>query len=317
MGQGQYYGTTFNVNGERKKLPGYYTTAVTKLATDWLQRPHDRPFLLVLGHKASHGPFVPEERYKELYKDVDIAYPASAFHLAGTPKWIEQRLDTWHGIYGPLYEFRKNFPDRSPAGVAAFGDFERSYAATIASVDDSVGEIYKTLRHIGQLDRTVLIFLSDNGFLLGEHGMIDKRTMNEESIRVPLLVRYPPRVPAGRVIDEMVLNVDLAPTIIDYAGAEPLSDIHGRSWAGLPEGHAGRWRTSWFYEYNYEKQFPYTPNVRGVRTVDWKYVHYPHGDGGPDRHRAELYHLETDPQELHNLIDEPRTTSKLKELQAD
>ena len=93
--------------------------------------------------------------------------------------------------------------------------------------------------------------------------------------------------------------------------------VHGRSWKRLAQGDATGWRTSWFYEYNYEKQFPYTPNVRGVRTDDWKYIHYPHGDGGPDRHKAELYHIKADPDESRNLIDDPRYAGKVKELQAE
>ncbi|GAG46977.1 unnamed protein product, partial [marine sediment metagenome] len=137
------------------------------------------------------------------------------------------------------------------------------------------------------------------------HGMTDKRTMHEESIRVPLLVRYPALVKAGTVVTEQVLNIDLAPSVLDVCSAKPLSNIHGRSWKPLLAGDAAGWRTAWFYEYNYEKQFPYTPNVRGVRTDTWKYVHYPHGDGGPDRHKAELYNLKDDPGESKNLIDDP------------
>jgi len=331
-GQGRYYGTEFNVNGQRTGVQDsaasapegsegteedYYTRVVTRMAVNWIERPHDRPFLLILGHKAPHGPFVPEKKYGNLYQDKSIEYPASAFDLAGKPKWVEERLDTWHGIYGPLYEFRKDFPDRSAAGVDRFGDFVRSYLGTIQSVDDSTGEIYRALRRIGQLDNTLLIFTSDNGFLLGEHGMIDKRTMHEESIRVPLLARLPGRIQPGTVIDQMVLNVDFAPTIVELCGAEPLRGIHGRSWARLLDGRTSGWRTSWLYEYNYEKQFPYTPNVRGVRTDDWKYVHYPHGDGGSDRHKAELYDLRTDPGERNNLIDEPNCAAKLAELKTE
>ena len=115
----------------------------------------------------------------------------------------------------------------------------------------------------------------------------------------------------------MVLTVDIAPSILDLCGAAPLKDIHGRSWMSLAQGADAGWRTSWFYEYNYEKQFPYTPNVRGVRTDDWKYVHYPHGDGGLDRHRAELYDMKNDPEERHNLMDDPQHTSLIEELKAE
>jgi N-acetylglucosamine-6-sulfatase len=306
------------VNGNREVRTGYYTHRVTDMAVDWLSSRSDRqPFLLILGHKAPHGPFVPEEKYANTYDEVKIEYPASGFQLASKPKWVVERLDTWHGIYGPLYGFRKDFPDTSPAGVDIFGEFVRSYVGTINSVDDSTGRIYAALETAGVLDETLLVFTSDNSFLLGEHGMIDKRTMHEESIRVPLLVRYPPLIKPGTVIDQQVLNIDLAPTIVEICGARPLENIHGRSWKQLLAGDTQGWRTSWYYEYNYEKQFPYTPNVRGVRTDDWKYVHYPHGDGGPDRHQAELYHLKADPGELTNLIDDPQYADKVAELKAE
>ncbi|MBN1421541.1 MAG: sulfatase-like hydrolase/transferase [Planctomycetes bacterium] len=316
-GQGTYYDTTFNVNGERVLKKGYYTHVVTDMACDWLRRSREKPFCLLLGHKASHGPFVPEEKYLHVFDDVKIEYPASAFRLEGKPEWVKERLDTWHGIYGPLYEFRKKFPDRRPEAVADFGRFVRSYLGTLLSVDDSVGRIYDTLRDLGVLDDTLFIFAGDNSFLLGEHGMIDKRTMHEESIRIPLLARYPRLIQPGTLIDRMVLNIDLAPSILDICGAPPLAKVHGRSWKPLLQGKTDGWRTSWFYEYNYEKQFPYTPNVRGVRTDEWAYVHYPHGDGKPDRHKAELYNVKEDPQELHNLIDDPACAAKKEELKAE
>lgn len=316
-GQGKYHDTEFNIEGRRQVLQGYYTERVTDLAVEWLERKRERPFLLILGHKAPHGPFVPEDRYRESFARVDVRYPDTAFALEGKPGWIRERLDTWHGIYGPLYEFRKEFPDRSEEGVKVFAEFVKSYTATIRSVDDGVGRIYDALRRMKALDRTFLVFAGDNGFLLGEHGMIDKRTMHEESIRVPLLVRYPKLVQRGTVVREMVLNIDLAPSILEACGAEPLGKVHGRSFLPLLRGEKDGWRTSWYYEYNYERQFPYTPNVRGVRTREWKYVRYPHGDGGSDRHRAELYDLREDPREKRNLIDDPAYASKVKELDAE
>jgi len=316
-GQGKYYDTTFNVNGERKLVEGYYSQRVTEMAVDWLKQERDKPFLLILGHKAPHGPFVPEEKYKHTFDDVDIPYPASGFKLDTKPAWVKERLDTWHGIYGPLYGFRKDFPDTTPEGVDIFGTFVRSYTGTIVSVDDSAGEVYKALDELGELDNTLLVFTSDNSFLLGEHGMIDKRTMHEESIRVPLLVRYPPLIKPKTEIKQQVLNIDLAPSVLEICGAEPFEKVHGMSWKPLLAGDADGWRKAWYYEYNYEKQFPYTPNVRGVRTDKWKYVHYPHGDGKPDRHKAELYNLEDDPQELNNLIDAPAHAETVEHLKAE
>jgi N-acetylglucosamine-6-sulfatase len=186
-------------------------------------------------------------------------------------------------------------------------------------VDDSVGAVYQALKEQGQLDNTVFIFTSDNGLLNGEHGMVDKRTMHEPSIRIPLVVRYPGLVkPAEpKVVEQMVLTTDLAPSILEVCGAEPLKDIHGASWKKLVQSGDPQWRRSWYYEYNYEKQFPYTPNVRGVRTDDFKYVRYPTGDGSPDRHMAELYDLKNDPGETRNLIADARYAPKVEELKAE
>jgi len=314
-GQGKYYDTTFNVNGTRKVVPGYYTKVVTDMALNWLnKKPSSKPFLLILGHKAPHTPFTPEKKYEHVFDGIEVNYPHSAFHLEGKPKWIKQRLDTWHGIYGPLYGFREKFPDRDAAAVLDFERFSKSYTASIISVDDSVGRIYETLRKKRLLENTVIIFAGDNGMFLGEHGMSDKRAMHEPSIRVPLIVRYPKLVRPGSVIDQQVLNIDLAPSVVEMCDAPALKNIHGKSWVQLLKGKTEGWRTAWYYEYNYEKQFPYTPNVRGIRTDRWKYMRYPHGDDKPDRHMAELYDLKNDPGENTNLINKPEHQKLVAQL---
>ncbi|MCS7237436.1 MAG: sulfatase [Thermoguttaceae bacterium] len=313
-GQGVYFDNEFNINGRREIVPGYYTHVITQMAEAWLRQAR-RPFLLCLGHKAPHTPFTPEEKYRHVFDHLPIYYPWSAFHLEGKPQWVRDRLVTWHGIYGPLFGFRESFPDTSAAGMVDFARFVRAYAATLLSVDDSVGTIYETLRQLGELDHTLIIYTSDNGMLLGEHGMTDKRTMHEPSIRIPLIMRYPPLIRPGTVVEEMVLNIDIAPTILEMCGAPPLEKVHGQSVVPLFRGEKVPWRDAWYYEYNYEKQFPYTPNVRGIRTKKWKYIRYPHGDGGPDRHKAELYDLENDPQELVNLVDEPKCRDIVAELE--
>ncbi len=322
-GQGKYFDTEFNLNGQRREVvPGYYTHVVTDMAAEWLNRPRgDKPWLLMVGHKAPHSFYFPEPKYEHLFDVVRVPYPETAFMLDDKPDWIRQRLYTWHGIYGPLFEWRKKFPDDRPEAVKDFENMTHAYWGTIVSVDDSVGRLYELLRKRGELDNTVFVFLGDNGILNGEHGMVDKRTMHEPSIRIPLVVRYPGLVPVEqpRVVEEQVLTVDVAPSILELCGAPPLEleKIHGRSWVKLVRSGDPAWRKSWFYHYNYEKQFPYTPNVRGVRTGSWKYVHYPHGDGGPDRHMAELYNIEFDPEERHNLINNPKYANVVKELQAE
>jgi len=307
-GQGNYWDNEFNINGQRQVLKGYYTTVVTKAAVEWLRRKHERPWLLVLGQKAPHGgPIVPEPRYEHAFDAETVVRPANAesYHAAdGKPAWLEVSYPTWHGLGGPLY------------GQKDYGKFVRAYLGCIASVDDSVGRIYEALRETGQLDHTLLIFTSDNGFALGEHGRTDKRTAYEECLRVPLLVRYPPLAKPGTVVREMVLTLDVAPSILDICGAAPLPDADGRSWKPLLRGDTAGWRTAFFYQYNYEAQFPYTPNVRALRTERWKYIHYPHGDGGPDRYTAELYDLRDDPLEMRNLASDPAQAERLRGLKA-
>jgi arylsulfatase A-like enzyme len=315
-GQGRYFDTEFNFNGERREVVGgYYTTVVTDMALEWLERDHgDRPWLLMLGHKAPHSFYTPEPKYEDAFEGVRVTYPQSAFELDDKPAWIKERRYTWHGIYGPLFDWRKKFPDDRPEAVQDFENMVHAYWGTILSVDDSVGRLLAWLEERQQLDNTVVVFLGDNGLLEGEHGMVDKRTMHEPSIRIPLAVRYPGLTRTPKVIEQQVLTVDMAPSLLELSGAPALGEIDGRSWVPLVTSGDPGWRTSWFYYYNYEHQFPYTPNVRGVRTDEWKYIRYPHGDGGPDRHMAELYHLRNDPEERRNLIADPAMAGRIAEL---
>ena len=314
-GQGKYFDTEWNVNGQRRETPaGYYTTVVTDYCLDWLGQQQDKPWALCLGHKAPHSFYFPEPKYEHAFDDVSVRYPASAFALETQPDWIKQRLPTWHGIYGPLFDWRKKFPDRRPEAVTDFQRMVRAYWGTVLSVDDSVGRLVAFLKETGQYDNTVIVFMGDNGLLEGEHGMVDKRTMHEPSIRVPLIARGP-GLPAGATVAGQVLTEDIAPSILDLCAAAPLADIDGRSWRQLAAGDDPAWRTAWVYEYDYEKQFPYTPNIRGIRTDRWKFVRYPHGDGSPDRHTPELYNLEEDPQELTNLAENPNFAQRRAELE--
>lgn len=306
-GQGRYFDNEWNINGRRQLINGYYTTVVTDHAVKWLNRPHDKPFCLVIGQKAPHGgPIEPEPKYAHAFDTAPIAKPLNYDAWRdGKPAWLAESFPTWHGAGGPLYNYKD------------YGKFVRAYLSTLLSVDDSVGRIYEALQDNWLLERTVIIFTSDNGFALGEHGRVDKRTMYEESIRVPLLVRYPRLIQHPKVIKEMVLNLDLAPSILDLCGVEPLKDIDGRSWVPLLEGNTRGWRMSWLYFYNYESEFPYTPNVRGIRTADWKYICYPSGDGEPGRYTEELYKLSADPLEFRNLIADPTLAKKAAELKKE
>src|SRR3954471_2014150 len=169
-GQGKYFGTEFNLNGKRRETPpGYYTHVVTEMAEEWLQRPHgDKPWLLMVGHKAPHSFYFPEPKYEHTFDSVPVNYPETAFMLDDKPAWMKERLYTWHGIYGPLFEWRKKFPDDSPAAVKDFAAMTHAYWGTILSVDDSVGRLYELLKKRGELDNTVIVFVTDNGLLNGE-----------------------------------------------------------------------------------------------------------------------------------------------------
>ena len=316
-GQGKYFDTEWNVNGQKRETPvGYYTHVVTDYALNWLkdQKP-DEPWALCLGHKAPHSFYFPEPKYEHAFDDVKVSYPVSSTLLDDKPDWIRQRLTTWHGIYGPLFEWRKKFPDARPEAVADFERMVHAYWGTVLSVDDSVGRLTEFLEKTGQLDNTVIIFMGDNGLLEGEHGMVDKRTMHEPSIRIPMIAAGP-GLPAGKTLEAQVLTLDVAPSILDLCGAAPLANIQGRSFKAVCNGVDPEWRDAWFYEYNYEKQFPYTPNIRGVRTDGWKFMHYPHGDGSPDRHMAEMYDLKNDPLEVTNLAEHKDYAAKRKELES-
>jgi N-acetylglucosamine-6-sulfatase len=317
-GQGKYFDTEWNVNGNRVGvIKGYYTTIVTDMALDWLKRDHGgKPWALSIGHKAPHSFYIPEERYSHSFDGVRVTYPETAFHLEDKPAWIKERLYTWHGIYGPLFGWRKNFPDVRPEAVKDFENMVHAYWGTILSVDESVGRLLAWLEETGQLDNTVIVFMGDNGLLEGEHGMVDKRTAHEPSLRIPLLIRYP-ALAKGKVIGQQVLTIDVAPSLLELCDAKPLENIHGKSWVKLVREGDPTWRKSWFYEYEYEKQFPYTPNVRAIRTDEWKYIHYPHGDGSPDRHMAELYDVKNDPEERHNLINVSQFAGKISELKSE
>ena len=316
-GQGKYFDTEWNINGERReKPPGYYTTVVTDYALDWLKsRPAGRSWALCVGQKAPHSFYFPEPKHEHAFDDVRVPYPASAFQLEGKPTWIRQRLPTWHGIYGPLFEWRKQFPDERPEAVKDFENMVHAYWGTVLSVDDSVGRLVDFLKSSGQWEHTLVVFMGDNGLLEGEHGMVDKRTMHEPSIRIPLIARGP-GLPHGTVVKQQLLTIDVAPSLLEACGAPALAGIDGRSWMQIAGGTGEpAWRTEWLYEYNYEKQFPYTPNIRGIRTDRWKFIRYPHGDGSPDRHLAELYDLSADPDELVNLAADPAHAATRADLE--
>ncbi len=297
-GQGLYYNQTFNIDGERVPRQGYTTDLITDYALEFLAGAdggQEQPFLLYVSHKAVHSPFRPAERHAGSYGDRRYPRPASMANrhdnYEGKPNWVEAQRRSWHGVDG-LYD---NSVD--------FQQFALDYAETMRAVDDSVGRITGALEERGLLERTLLVFTSDNGFQFGEHGLIDKRTMYEASIRVPLVALAPwlPGGSGGIRRSEMILNLDFAPTFLEAAGVAVPESVQGRSFLGLLQVGLGEppppWRDAFLYEYFWERAFPQTPTVLGVRTDRYKFMRF-HGVWD----RYELYDLSVDPGERRNLL---------------
>jgi N-acetylglucosamine-6-sulfatase len=189
----------------------------------------------------------------------------------------------------------------------------RQQLRCLASIDEGVGDLLKALEETKQLDNTLFVFTSDNGYFWGEHGGLgDKRWAYDESIRVPLLARYPKLIRPGTSIDGLALNIDIAPTMLELAGVAVPKEVQGRSLLPLCRGGATGWRTSFLCEYFQEPAYPQVPTWQAVRTERWKYIHYP-DDAGWD----ELYDLKADPHELKNLIRDPSGQTMLQELKAE
>ena len=297
-GQGRYFDQPLNIDGEAVAGEGYLTDVLTDHAVSFIAEPREKPFLLYLSHKAVHTPFSAAPRHEGSYQEKRYPHPTtmadSEENYRGKPDWVRAQRNSWHGVDG-MYN-----------GSMDFDGFLLDYAETLRAVDDSVGRVVAALSAAGVLDNTLIVFSSDNGFQFGEHGLIDKRTMYEESIRVPLIVRGPLGARGGRRLPQMILNVDFASTFIDVAGAEIPPSMQGASFLPFLEDPEATGRDAFLYEYFWERAFPQTPTVLGVRTERFKLMRY---QGIWDRY--ELYDLESDPEERHNLLGEFVTTTEI------
>jgi N-acetylglucosamine-6-sulfatase len=302
-GQGVYYNPDLNIDGKPVHREGYITDILTEYAVDYLKQEHEKPFMLILSHKAVHAMFEPAERHKGKYSDAKIEYPVTMAdtdeNYKDKPRWVRDQRDGWHGVdYMYHGELR-----------VGFDDFYRMYCETLLALDDSIGSVMNTLKETALENSTVMIYSSDNGFSLGEHGLIDKRQMYEESIRIPLLVYSPGLIKPGLKIPGLIQNIDFAPTILDLAGIKTPEHMDGKSFAPLLKDERPEWRDEIFYEYFWERPFPHTPTVFGIRTKKYKYMTY-HGIWDID----ELYDIENDPEEKYNLIKKPELEELYKSL---
>lgn len=311
-GQGEYFDPVLNINGHRQTLPGYTADVLTDQALQWLQKGRDpaKPFLLYLSHKSVHYPFQPAPRHLGRYANEPIDYPETMANTEGNyltqSRWILDRRFSIHGIdhmeTGPF--------DKDP--VPDFADLYHRYCETLVSLDENLGRVLTYLDDSGLSRNTLVLYLGDNGFALGEHGFYDKRDAFEVSIRIPLLAYAPGLIPPGTKVSQLVQNIDLAPTILDACGV-PVPEsarMDGRSFLPLLQGQSAPWRDHLLYEYHWEWNFPATPTMLAIRTDRYKFIFY-HGLWD----RNGFYDLQTDPWERHNLIDVPAFQDQIAALQ--
>ena len=309
-GQGNYLPPnpdyTLNVNGQRVKQKGYITDELTDYAIDWMdeQKKSDKPFFLYLSHKAVHANFTPAERHAGKFKDLPFKRPASEANsednYAGKPRWLKDQRNSWHGV---------DFPYHSALDIEKY---YKAYCESLCAVDDSIGRVMDQLKKMGIHDETLVIYMGDNGFMFGEHGLIDKRVAYETSIRVPMLMQCPDLFDGGNVVEEVVANIDVAPTVMNAMGIEKPAHMDGLSMTPLAQGKDVKWREYFLYNYYWEKNFPHSPTVFALRGEKYKYITY-YGLWDTD----ELYDIASDPNESKNLIDDPKfkETAKMMEEQ--
>jgi arylsulfatase A-like enzyme len=351
-GQGFYYNPTFIKDGDTTRVEGYVTDIITGKAIDWLKgRADDRPFMLMMQHKAPHREWSPAPEYLTLFDDVDIPEPETLFDDysgRGTAAHeqdmsLEKSMfmdydlkipsDEWETQYYASYISRLT-PEQKEVWDAAYGPknaaffaerpvgrdlirwkyqrYMKDYLRVIRSVDDSIGALLDYLDESGLAANTIVVYSSDQGFYLGEHGWFDKRFMYEESFRTPLVVRWPGVVQAGAVNRDLVANVDFAQTLLDAAGVMAPPDMQGMSLVPLLKGQRPvDWRPSLYYHY-YE--FPGWHSVKkheGVFDGRYKLIHfYEIGEW-------EFYDLENDPTELTSRYDDPALASEVTRLRSE
>ncbi len=295
-GQGVYFDPLLNIDGENRREQGYITDLLTDHALEWLRRQRretpERPFFLYLSHKAVHAEFEPAPRHKGRYAKAEVKFPDTMDNTESNyrdkPHWVREQRYGWHGVEYP-YQSRVDF-----------SEYYRRYCETLLALDESVGRVLDYLEENGLAENTLVLYMGDNGFMLGEHGLIDKRQAYEESIRVPMLAWSPGFLKPGTTLPQLVRNIDIAPTILELAGVTAPTWMDGRSFLPVLRGDDTPWETELLYEYYWEYAFPHTPTVFALRGDRYKYIYY-HGVWDLN----EFYDLRTDPRERRNLIDVP------------
>ena len=353
--QGNYFKPVFYENGTVVKEDGYVTDVITDKAIEFIDDVHDeKPFMLMLHHKAPHRNWMPAPRHLGIFNDTVFPEPETLFDdyegrgeaarsqdmnientlddewdlklltreeiLAGNNRlhdvyirMPEEVQHKWDSVYAPrIAEYRSGKLQGDELVRWKYQQYMRDYLATAMSVDESIGRVMEYLEEIGELDNTVIVYTSDQGFFLGEHGWFDKRFMYEECLRMPFVIRYPKMIKAGSTSKAICMNVDFGPTFLDLAGIEVPSEMQGRSFRKVLE-KKGRipagWREAAYYHY-YE--YPAEHSVKrhyGIRTSDCKLIHFYN-----DIDQWEMYDMTADPQEMRNVYDDPAYADKRAQM---
>ena len=288
-GQGQYFNCPLIIDG--KEVPSrkpYITEELTDHAIDFMSQQRDNPFCLYLSHKAVHHQFKAAPEHQGMYDNVKLNLPKES------DPWI-----TWTNgsvYYGTV--------------LGPMEKFYRDYCEAIVSLDQQIGRVIQKVEDLGIADNTIIIYTSDNGYFWGEHHLVDKRWFYEESIRIPFIIRHPKMISTpGTKVDQMILNIDVAPTILDLAGIQVPESMEGKSLAPVLKNNTIPWRKAWLYEYF--KDFPYqVPEMNAVRTEQYKYIEYKGKTYGI------LYDIVNDPREMKNIINTAEGQKLIPELKS-
>jgi arylsulfatase A-like enzyme len=341
-GQGSYYNPVFINEQGQYKLEGYTTEIITEKAIQWMDsiKSDAQPFMLFLGHKSPHRPWQPGPNEIGMYEGVTIPEPESLFDtytgnrtvaamnfmsiseamkleqdlkITSGPQggFTSKQQKTWDSIYGPINEkFNKEKPTGKDLTRFKYQRYMKDYLASVAGVDKGVGQVLDYLNASGLEENTIVIYTSDQGFYLGEHGWFDKRWMYKESLRTPLLVSWPGKIKAGTRTDRLVSNLDFAETFLDIAQTEIPEDMQGKSIVPILKGETPEnWREAHYYHY-YEH--PSEHDVRrhyGITTDRYKLIHFYY-----DLDQWELYDLEKDPNEMQNRYGDTAYAEVQREL---
>ena len=332
-GQGLYHNPTLvfptDEGSERRPVKGYVTDIITNMSLEFLrERDRERPFFLMCHHKAPHRHWEPDEKHAHLYLNEDVPEPDTLYddyaNRAGAASAAEMRLGTHMIPLDTKTEIPRDLPELE-LRKWAYQRYIKDYLRVVASIDDNVGRLLDYLDEAGLRENTVVVYTSDQGFFLGDHGWYDKRFMYEESLKMPYIMRYPAAIAAGSVNGDMVLNVDFAPTFLELAGLPVPDHMQGRSFAPMLRGEThGDWRQAMYYRYWMHKAQHNVYAHYGIRSHRYKLIYY-YADAldqaGAINERYtpewELFDLEADPFELHNVVGDPAYREIVAELKAE